>query len=182
MSVLFTPAGIAAIQSDPNYAELPDWVSNRTPDNDVFHNSVRYHFLSGKHYLPTTQLTPGRTVYGTNNNFSIIRYSEVLLMHAEALVSGATSAVMSADEAVNEVRGRANLDPISGVILDDVLDEKFAEFGMEWGTRFYDLVRHDRTEELNYEGRNYNPNEHRFLPYPLEQLDILPQLREHMQQ
>lgn len=182
VSVLFTPAGMEAIQSDPNYAELPDWVSNRTPDNDVFHDHPRYRFLSGKHYLPTVQLTPGRTVYGTNNNFSVIRYSEVLLMHAEALVSGATSTVMSADEAVNEVRSRANLDPISGVTLDDVLDEKYAEFGMEWGLRFYDLVRHGRTEELNHEGRSYNPAEHRFLPYPLEQLDILPQLREHMQQ
>src|SRR5690606_34642001 len=111
VSVLFTPAGMEAIQSDPNYAELPDWVSNRTPDNDVFHDHPRYRFLSGKHYLPTVQLTPGRTVYGTNNNFSVIRYSEVLLMHAEALVSGATSTVMSADEAVNEVRSRANLDP-----------------------------------------------------------------------
>lgn len=176
-TVLFTPAGIAEIQSDPNYANLPEWVTTRTPDNDVFHNHPRYLFLSGKHYLPTVQLTEGRTDYGTNNNFTAIRYSEILLMHAEALVSGATSQVMTADEAVNTVRRRAGVGTLSGVTLDQVLDEKFAEFGMEWGIRFYDVIRHGRTEELNYDGRSFDPASDRFLPYPLEQQNIIPQLR-----
>lgn len=177
VTVLFTPAGIAEIQSDPDYANLPDWVTNRTRDNDVFHNHPRYLFLSGKHYLPTVQLTEGRVAYGTNNNFTVIRYSEILLMHAEALVSGASSAAMSADEAVNAVRNRAGLGNLSGVTIDQVLDEKFAEFGMEWGIRFYDVVRHERTSELNYGGRNFDMATHRFLPYPLEQQNIIPQLR-----
>lgn len=177
VTVLFTPAGIAAIQSDPNYADLPEWVTNRTASNDVFLNHPRYLYLSGKHYLPSNQLTEGRTGYGSNNNFTVIRYAEILLMHAEAIVSGASSSVMSADEAVNAVRSRANLPSLSGVTLDDVLDEKFAEFGSEWGIRFYDLVRHDRVAELTHEGKTYQPGEHRFLPYPLEQQGILPQLR-----
>ena len=42
-------------------------------------------FCSGKHYLPSDQLTPGHTVYGANKNFTCIRYAEILLMHAEAL-------------------------------------------------------------------------------------------------
>ncbi|MFC4870905.1 RagB/SusD family nutrient uptake outer membrane protein [Negadavirga shengliensis] len=176
-TVLFTPDGIAEIRSDPNYANLPGWISNVSPDGDVFNNHVRLKFLSGKHYLPSTQLTPGRLAYGSNKNFICIRYAEILLMHAEALVSGASSQAMSADQAVNAVRSRAGLGSLSGVTLDDVLDEKYAEFGMEWGIRFYDLVRHGKTSELNFGGRNYTPN-HRFIPYPLEQLDILPQIRE----
>jgi hypothetical protein len=99
-------------------------------------------------------------------------------MHAEALVNGANSSAMTADEAVNAVRGRAQLASISGATLDDVLDEKYAEFGMEWGIRFYDLVRYDRTSELNYEGRTYDAASDRFLPYPLPQQDILPQLKD----
>lgn len=178
VTVLFTPAGIAKIQSDPNYATLPTWVTNRTPDNDIFLNHPRYLFLSGKHYLPTTQLIAGRTGYGSNNNFTVIRYSEILLMHAEAIVSGASSSVMSADQAVNTIRTRANLSNLSGVDIDDVLDEKYAEFGMEWGIRFYDLVRHGKTSELSHEGKNFDPNSHRFLPYPLEQTLILKQLSE----
>jgi hypothetical protein len=59
-----------------------------------------------------------------------------------------------------------------------VLDEKYAEFATEWGIRFYDLVRYDRTAELNYDGRSYDAANDRYLPYPLPQQDILPQLRE----
>ncbi|PRY85765.1 RagB/SusD family nutrient uptake outer membrane protein [Mongoliibacter ruber] len=177
-SVLFTPDGIAAIQEDPDFAELPEWISNTTRDGDRFNNHPRYLFLSGKFYLPSVQLTPGRFGYGTNNNFQVIRYAEILLMHAEALVNGASSGVMSAAEAVNTIRQRAGLSPLSSVDLDVVLDEKFAEFGTEWGIRFADLVRHGKYEELNYEGRNFEPSRHRYLLYPLEQQDIIPQIRE----
>ncbi|WP_026954398.1 RagB/SusD family nutrient uptake outer membrane protein [Algoriphagus vanfongensis] len=176
-TVLFTPDGIVAIQSDPDYATLPSWVSNTSPDGDVFNNHPRYKFLSGKFYLPSNQLTEGRFTYGENKNFSVIRYSEILLMHAEALTSGAASSVMSADEAVNLVRSRAGMNALSGVTLDQVLDEKYAEFGTEWGIRFFDLVRHGKTSALSYEGRTFSESD-RYLPYPLEQLDILPQLAE----
>ncbi len=177
-TVLFTNSGIAEIQEDPAYADLPAWISNTTRDGDVINDYARANFASGKHYLPSIQLIDGRNSYGSNKNFIAIRYAEILLMHAEALVNGASSSAMSADDAVNEVRLRAGLDPLTGVNLDDVLDEKFAELAMEWGIRFYDLVRHDRTGELDYGGRTYNEGEDRFLPYPLAQQDILPQLRD----
>jgi hypothetical protein len=185
-SVLFTNEGIDLIESDPDFSSLPGWISNTTRDGDVIgktdgSTNPRAKFSSGKHYLPSNQLTPGRTGYGTNKNFICIRYAEVLLMHAEALTQGATSSAMSALDAVNEVRDRAGLSPLGSVTLDDVLNEKFAEFAMEWGVRFYDLVRHDKTSELDYEGRDYNESEDRFLPYPLLQLDLLPQLKDVQQ-
>lgn len=176
-SVLFTNAGIAEIKEDSDYAELPAWISNTTRDGDIINDYARALFASGKHYLPSNQLTPGRTAYGTNKNFICIRYAEILLMHAEALTQGASSSVMSADEAVNTVRTRAGLAPLSGVTLDDVLDEKYAELAMEWGTRFYDLVRYDQTAELDYDGRSFEEGKDRFLPYPLLQVDLLPQLK-----
>ncbi|WP_339924342.1 RagB/SusD family nutrient uptake outer membrane protein [uncultured Cyclobacterium sp.] len=177
-TVLFTPNGIAEVQSDPNFATLPNWVTNSSADGDVFNDHPRYNFLSGKHYLPSTQLTPGRFGYGENKNFTNIRYAEILLIHAEALVSGASGGVISADEAVNLVRNRAGLGNLNGVNLEAVLDEKFAEFGMEWGIRYYDLVRHGLTDELNYGGRVYDAEADKYLPYPLEQQDILPQIKE----
>ena len=175
-SVLFTNEGIDSLQAQPGYETLPAFISNTTRDNDVWGTTdgsanPRSIFSSGKHYLPSNQMIAGRTTYGSNKNFICIRYSEILLIHAEALVSGATSSVMTANAAVNEVRSRAGLNNLSGVSLDVVLDEKYAEFAMEWGIRFYDLVRHGRTSELN----GYS-EEDRFLPYPLEQLDLLPQL------
>ena len=174
-SVLFTPDGIQDLVDAGNTA-MPAFVSNITRDGDQINNSVRMKFGSGKHYLPSVQLTAGRTSYGSNKNFICIRYAEILLMHAEALVSGGNSAVLSADEAVMLVRNRAGFGGnVTGVTLDDVLDEKYAEFGMEWGIRFYDLVRHGRIAELNHEGKTYN-DEDRFLPYPLNQTILLPQL------
>ena len=98
-------------------------------------------------------------------------------MHAEARASGANGG-LSADEAMNLVRGRAGIGSITGATIDDVLDEKYAEFGMEWGIRFYDLVRHDKTSELNHGGRTYDAQTDRFIPYPIDQVDILPQLKE----
>jgi len=177
-SVLFTDRGIAEIQSDPNYATLPGWISNTTRSGDQINDYARAMFASGKHYLPSEQLTPGRTGYGNNKNFTCIRYAEILLMHAEALTQGANSSAMTADEAVNLVRARAGLTPLSGVTNDQVMDEKFAELAMEWGTRYYDMIRLGKYNELSYDGRTFSEDK-TFLPYPQNQVDQLPVLGEN---
>lgn len=176
-SVLFTPDGIDELKSDPNYANLPSWISNITPSGDVIENFDRALFSSGKHYLPSDQLTPGRTTYGTNKNLIITRYAEILLMHAEALTQGANSSAMTADAAVNLVRQRAGLSPLSGVTNQQVMDEKFAELGMEWGIRYYDMVRLGKNSELSYDGRTFTDDK-TFLPYPQNQVDLLPTLQQ----
>ncbi len=175
-SVLFTPRGINELKSDPNYANLPAWISNETPSGDVVLDYPRAMFASGKHYLPSDQLIEGRKTYGSNNNFRCIRYSEILLMYAEALTQGASGSEMTADEAVNKVRTRVGLGTLSGVTNDQVMDEKFAELAMEWGIRFYDMIRLGKTGELSYDGRTYT-NDKAYLPYPQAQVDILPGLQ-----
>lgn len=175
-SVLFTDRGIAELQKDPKYATLPAWVSNTTRSGDRINDYARALFASGKHYLPSDQLTAGRTEYGSNKNFICIRYAEILLMHAEALTRGATSSAMTADQAVNALRTRANMPALSGVTSDQVMDEKFAELAMEWGTRYYDLLRLGKYNELSYDGRTFNADK-AFLPYPQNQVDQLPALR-----
>lgn len=177
-SVLFTDRGIAEIKKDAKYANLPAWITNTTPSGDLIKDYPRALFASGKHYLPSNQLTPGRTQYGANKNYTCIRYAEVLLMHAEALKQGATSSVMTADAAVNLVRDRADLDPITGVTLDQVMDEKFAELAMEWGVRYWDMIRLGRLNELSYEGRTFTSAK-TYLPYPQSQKDLLSALANH---
>ncbi len=59
------------------------------------------------------------------------------------------------------------------------MDEKLAELAMEWGTRYYDMVRLGRYDELSYEGRSFNENLI-YLPYPQFQLDQLPALAEQV--
>jgi hypothetical protein len=172
-SVLFTPDGINEITSDPDYATLPSYISSTTPDGDIINNSPRADFFSGKHYLPSNQLTPGRNDYGSSKNFIVIRYSEILLMYAEALTRGASGNGMTADQAVNMVRSRAGLSPLSGVTSQQVMDEKYAELGMEWGIRYYDMIRLNEYDELSYDGRTFSADKE-LLPYPLAQLGLLP--------
>jgi hypothetical protein len=176
-SVLFTNRGIAEIQKDPNYATLPDWISNTTRSGDRINDYARALFASGKHYLPSDQLTPGRTDYGSNKNFICIRYAEILLMHAEALTRGAASSAMTADQAVNLVRARAGLPALSNVTSEQVMDEKFAELAMEWGIRYYDMLRLERYNELSYDGRTFTADK-AYLPYPQNQVDQLPALQQ----
>lgn len=175
-SVLFTNRGIDAIKADPAYATLPTWISNTTRDGDRINDYARALFASGKHYLPSNQLTPGRKDYGTNKNFTCIRYAEILLMHAEALTQGATGTGMTADQAVNEVRLRAGLNSLSGVTTTQVMNEKFAELAMEWGTRYYDMIRLGLYTELSYDGRTFTEDK-KYLPYPQAQVDKLPILK-----
>ncbi|ADY29106.1 MULTISPECIES: RagB/SusD family nutrient uptake outer membrane protein [Cellulophaga] len=172
-SVLFTDRGIAELQTDPNYATLPSFVKNTTRDGDVINDYSRALFSSGKHYLPSNQLIEGRTEYGSNKNYNVIRYAEILLMYAEAITQGATATSITADNAVNLVRERAGMPSLTGVTLDNVIDEKFAELGMEWGKRYYDMVRLGRFSELNYDGRTFSEDKV-YLPYPQPQVDQFP--------
>jgi hypothetical protein len=176
-SVLFTNRGIAEIQKDSKYATLPAWITNTTRSGDRINDYARALFTSGKHYLPTEQLTPGRTDYGTNKNFTCIRYAEILLMHAEALTQGATSSDMTALAAVNAVRARASLPALASVDNTQVMNEKYAELAMEWGTRYYDMVRLGKYAELSYDGRTFTEAKI-FLPYPQTQVDLLPALKQ----
>jgi hypothetical protein len=171
-TVLFTPRGITELAKTTT---VPSWISNTTPSGDKINDFAREMFASGKHYLPSDQLTPGRTGYGTNNGFHCIRYAEILLMYAEALTQGASGTAGTADAAVNLVRTRAGLSTLSGVTNDQVMDEKYAELACEWGTRFYDMVRLGKTAELTYDGRTFTPDK-TFLPYPQAQVDVLPAL------
>ena len=175
-TVIFTNRGITEIKKDSKYSTLPAWISNTTRSGDKFNDFARELFVSGKHYLPSDELTTGRVDYGTNKNFTCIRYAEILLMYAEALTQGASGTAGTADDAVNAVRTRAGLTSLNGVTNAQVMDEKFAELGMEWGTRFYDMVRLGKTEELSYEGRTFT-SEKTFLPYPQAQIDLLPVLK-----
>ena len=92
-------------------------------------------------------------------------------MYAEALTRGANGTAGTASEAVNIVRARAGMPALANVTSQDVMDEKFAELGMEWGVRFYDMVRLGNFDELSYDGRTFSSDKV-FLPYPLEQLDL----------
>lgn len=175
-TVLFSPRGIDSLQGYVGNTPLPDWITNVTPSGDIINDYTRAVFASGKFYLPSEQITPGRTGWANGINIQCIRYAEVLLMYAEALTRGASASAISADDAVNLVRARAGLSPLSGVNTNQVLDEKFAELATEWGSRYSDLLRTKKYEELSYDGKTFTADK-AYLPYPQAQVDLLPQLK-----
>ncbi|MFB6318826.1 RagB/SusD family nutrient uptake outer membrane protein [Saccharicrinis sp. FJH54] len=179
-SVIFTPDGITALQNDYS-GTIPSWISNTNREGDVFNNNVRLKFGSGKHIQPSTELIPGRSAMGSNKNFIVIRYAEILLMYAEALTRGAASNIAMTDvQAVNEVRVRAGLDQLNSVTTQTVLDEKFAELAMEWGKRYYDMVRTKNTGELTQPGKTFTMDK-AYYPFPADQVSELPQLKDGIQ-
>lgn len=79
-----------------------------------------------------------RTGHATEKNYPLMRYSEVLLLAAEAnLMIGNQS---KADTYMNIVRSRAGLSPITGATLSDIQQEKRCELYFE-GVRQYDIIR-----------------------------------------
>jgi len=137
----------------------------------------------------------------TGINFPLLRYSDVLLMYAEATneLSGPTADAIAA---IDAVRGRAGCDPLAvakpealaspDAFFDEIVDERFRELCFE-SHRKHDLIRwnllEDKLEEL-YESIIYEPgytpaeaykfrcydnfdaSKHLSLPYPEQEVLI----------
>ena len=73
----------------------------------------------------------------TNLNIPLIRYAEVLLFKAEAMIwTGANG-----DEEINLVRARAGLPPLTNATKADLKRERRCEFAGEFVNRTLDLIR-----------------------------------------
>lgn len=125
---------------------------------------------NGKWYVPVEQVIEGRNQYGGDNNVRIIRYAEVLLMNAEALVRQGKSG----DTPFNEVRKRAKMSELTGVTVDQILDERRMELCCEWGTRYEDLLRTGKAGIL--EGWSAD---RAYFPVPADHLNDYPELKEN---
>lgn len=85
-----------------------------------------------------------------NKDINILRYSELLLIYAEAQIqaTGNTSDA-SALSALNAVRNRAGLTPdLTSATWEDVVWERAWETAGEW-SRWYDIVRTETLDEVN---------------------------------
>ena len=105
--------------------------------------------LYNQKYLPRKGETSGQIELNYLSNFRTIRYSDVLLMAAEALNKSASPNDAKAGTYLNLVRRRAFNDLLHDVsasgsaLAQAIFDERRLEFGME-GERFFDLVRTGR--------------------------------------
>src|SRR5699024_6277279 len=75
-----------------------------------------------------------------NNDWVVYRYSDVLLMKAEAILRGGTGTTADALSIVNSIRKNRNAASLSSLDLDELLDERGRELYWE-GWRRQDLIR-----------------------------------------
>jgi hypothetical protein len=116
--------------------------SGKFPGNGVNFTSCNRKWLDFT--LPASQFQSSARNNGVNYRY--LRYADVLLMYAEALVSSGAAAGnlsgITALSAINTVRQRAsvNLPPVATVNMGVIQKERILELTNE-GTRFYDLLR-----------------------------------------
>ena len=118
-------------------------------------------------------------------NFPILRFSDVLLMKAEAL--NELDRTSEAEAPLNRVRDRAGLDDIAtGLSKDDfrqaVLHDQRVELAFE-GQRWFDLIRvEDGTYALDFLhsiGKTNATRNHLLLPIPQKEIDTNPKLSQN---
>lgn len=144
-----------------------------TAEGDEILDNCANPYYNGKVYTPSSYNLWSYNGYGFDYNMRIIRYAEVLLIYAEAVINGASAGEISAFDAFNMVRARAGLEPIDAT-MDNILDERRAELAME-ENRFFDLVRTGKAATvLGKLGFKAGKNEH--FPIPDSQRKLNPTL------
>jgi hypothetical protein len=110
-----------------------------------------------------------------NNDFGIFRYSDILLLKAEALLR--TGDPSGALILVNDVRQRADLAPFGSVTLSDILAERGREFFSETWRR-QDLIRFGAFNAAWWE-KNVSDSHYNIFPIPTIQLQANPNLTQN---
>jgi len=83
----------------------------------------------------------------TRLNLPLMRYAEILLFKAEALIKLGKPA--EAAVPLNEIRARVGLEPIASPTMDDLKHERRVELACEWTDRLADLKRWGDFEKIN---------------------------------
>lgn len=145
----------------------------KTPEGDSIRVICTNPVYNGKVYTPSYLNNWNFNGYGFDHNVRILRYPDILLMYAEAIVNGASVALtsgISADEAVNIVRRRAELTELSGVTAQQIWDERRAELAMEQD-RYFDLIRSGQAVTI-LASKGFTAGKHEVYPIPAAQLQL----------
>jgi len=143
----------------------------KTPEGDSIKTICSNPVYNGKVYTPAVYNTWSYNGYGFDQNVHVIRYSDVLLMFAEAKVRGSVkgnTSGFSAISAINKVRERAKLTDLTLLTLQNIWDERRAELALE-EDRFFDLVRTGQAATV-LAGNGFKPNKNEVFPIPNSQI------------
>ncbi|MCC8408457.1 RagB/SusD family nutrient uptake outer membrane protein [Mucilaginibacter sp. UR6-1] len=104
----------------------------------------------------------------------VIRYAEVLLIHAEAAFQLGNAGASLTD--INLIRERAKVTPLTAITLNAIWHERRMEMAMEQD-RFFDLVRQDAVQPgraaaaFTAHGKTWNAR-NKVFPIPQAQIDL----------
>lgn len=139
---------------------------NITYQEAPFNNTGLYN----KKYLPRKGQTSGQPELNYENNHRIIRYSEVLLLAAEANLRGGSINAAKAQTYLDMVRDRAfgDTDHRVTATIDAVWDERRLELAME-GDRYFDLVRTGQAAAII---DSFVTGKHEVFPIPQDEVEV----------
>ena len=130
--------------------------------------------LYNQKYMPRKGETSGQLELNYLNNFRMIRYSDVLLMAAEAFNRSSSPNDTKAQGYLNKVRERAfgnatnNITSTGPALRQAIWDERRLELAME-GHRFFDLVR---TGQAASKITGFVAGKHEVFPIPQDEVNI----------
>lgn len=159
--VLNSP-GLAALNFDP------------VPDN--FGYAIGVNTGAKKYFLTFEEVQPLLNVEGSPLNEKILRYADVLLMHAEAsIMGGGGGGASSFQQVIDRAYGPGN--PVApAYTLQGVKDERRRELATEGWNRFTDLVRWgDIQAAVNAVGKDFTVGRDELLPIPQQEIDTYPE-------
>jgi starch-binding outer membrane protein, SusD/RagB family len=139
--------------------------------------------------------------FDNGQNFYVLRYAEVLLTRAEALLESGNYTEQQVRDLVNQVRTRATMPKVEAVeganltkqqLIDIVRQERRVETAFE-GLRYYDLKRWgilkqrsvdiymsvDKVQATAIQTRIFEPNRHNVWPIPQREIDANSALVQH---
>ena len=147
------------------------WLASRgwDPAPDNFGFAVGSNAMNRKFFLTYEEIDPLLSVQQSPKNEKMLRYSDILLMHAEASIMGGGG------------NGQASLDAVTnrafgGTVpytLENIKIERRKELATEGWNRFTDLVRWgDIGAAMNAVGKSFTPGRDELLPIPQLEIDL----------
>ncbi|WP_099372810.1 RagB/SusD family nutrient uptake outer membrane protein [Sphingobacterium sp. 1.A.5] len=171
-----------------------DLINAFTRENDQirYTESIVYYQATWSNYYPASNYPFMYKTRSAYSNIIKLRYADLLLLKAEALINGDSQNLTAAAEIIDRIRQRVKLPRLSNAtkankesMLTALLNERRLELAFE-GQRWYDLVRLNKVESVmnavfaKDSGRKalvypFNENSYR-LPVPQSIIDENPKI------
>ena len=154
-------------------ASILDMVSYAAATGANYSEGYEHTGYYNNKYIPRAGQSGAQTELNYLNNNRVIRYSDVLLMAAEANNRGGISDAL-AQQYLNEVRRRAfgdenhDITATGTALTDAIWAERNFELSME-GHRFFDLVRTNQAASII---NGFIEGKHEVFPIPQVEIDI----------